>query len=55
LYHFIIIDTSSYLNEPVISAMDEADLIVLLTTQDIPAIRDTKIYLNLVDSFNTNR
>lgn len=55
LYHFIIIDTSSYLNEPVISAMDEADLIVLLTTQDIPAIRDTKIYLNLVDSFNISK
>jgi pilus assembly protein CpaE len=55
LYHFIIIDTSSYLNEPVISAMDEADLIVLLTTQDIPAIRDTKIYLNLVESFNISK
>ena len=55
LYHFIIIDTSSYLNEPVISAMDEADLIVLLTTQDIPAIRDTKIFLNLVDSLNISK
>lgn len=55
LYHFIIIDTSSYLNEPVISAMDEADLIVLLTTQDIPAIRDTKVFLNLVDSLNISK
>jgi pilus assembly protein CpaE len=55
LFHFIIIDTSSYLTDPVISAMDESDLIVLLTTQDIPAIRDTKIYLNLVESLNISK
>jgi pilus assembly protein CpaE len=55
LYHFVIIDTSSYLSEPIIAAMDESDLIILLTTQDIPAIRDTKIYLNLVDSFNISK
>jgi pilus assembly protein CpaE len=55
LYHFIIIDTSSYLTDPIISAMDEADLIVLLTTQDIPAIRDTKVFLNLVESFNISK
>lgn len=55
MYQYIVIDTSSYLNDPVISAMDEADLIVLLTTQDIPAIRDTKIFLNLVDSLNISK
>jgi pilus assembly protein CpaE len=55
LYHFVIVDTSSYLTDPMISAMDEADLIVLLTTQDIPAIRDTKIYLNLIESFNISK
>ncbi|MBN2258054.1 MAG: response regulator [Anaerolineaceae bacterium] len=55
LYHFVIIDTSSYLTEPIIAALDEADLIVLLTTQDIPAIRDTKIFLNLVESFNISK
>jgi len=55
LFHFIVIDTSSYLTDPIISAMDEADLIVLLTTQDIPAIRDTKIFLNLVDSLNISK
>ena len=55
MYQYIVIDTSSYLNDPIISAMDEADLIVLLTTQDIPAIRDTKIFLNLVDSLNISK
>ncbi|MGA9399125.1 MAG: response regulator [Anaerolineaceae bacterium] len=55
LFHFIVVDTSSYLTDPIISAMDEADLIVLLTTQDIPAIRDTKIFLNLVDSLNISK
>jgi pilus assembly protein CpaE len=55
LYHFIIIDTSSYLTDPIITAMDEADQIVLLTTQDIPSIRDTKIFLNLIESLNISK
>lgn len=55
LFQFTVIDTSSYLTDPMISAMDEADLIVLLTTQDIPAIRDTKIFLNLVESLNISK
>lgn len=50
MYHYIIIDTSSYLTEVVQAALDEADLILLLTTQSIPAIKNANYFLNLTDS-----
>ncbi len=50
-YDYIIVDTSSYLNDPILAAMDAADLIVLLTTQEIPAIKNARLFLDLVHSF----
>jgi pilus assembly protein CpaE len=35
--------------------MDISDLIVLITTQEIPAIRDAKIFLSLVDGMRISR
>jgi pilus assembly protein CpaE len=50
VYRFIIIDTSSYLTEVVQAALDEANLILLLTTQSIPAIKNANHFLNLTDA-----
>jgi pilus assembly protein CpaE len=35
--------------------MEITDILVLLTTQDIPAIKNAKAFLNLVDGFKFNR
>ena len=50
LYKYIIVDTSSYLTGAVMAALDEADLILLLTSQSIPAIKNANYFLNLTDS-----
>ena len=50
VYRFIIIDTSSYLTEVVQAALDEANLILLLTTQSIPSIKNANHFLNLADA-----
>ena len=55
IYSYIVVDTSCYLTDIVLSVMDISDLIVLITTQDIPAIRDSKIFLSLVDGMRINR
>lgn len=55
IYSYIVVDTSSYLTEVVLSAMEVADVIVLMTTQDIPAIKNAKSFLNLADAFKFNR
>ncbi|MCD4674103.1 MAG: response regulator [Anaerolineaceae bacterium] len=50
LYRYIIVDTSSYLTEAVQAALDEANLILLLTSQSIPAIKNANYFLNLTDA-----
>jgi pilus assembly protein CpaE len=55
LYHYVIIDTSSYLTDIVLSSIDLADLLVLITTQDIPAIKSAKAFLSLADAIQLQR
>jgi pilus assembly protein CpaE len=50
LYKYIIIDTSSYLSEPVQAALESADVIVLVTAQTIPSIINTSNFLGLADA-----
>jgi pilus assembly protein CpaE len=55
LYEYIIIDTTPYLTEIVQSALDIANLIVLIATQDIPSIKSINSFLSLSDQSGINR
>jgi pilus assembly protein CpaE len=55
MYTYIIVDTSSFLSDVVISAMDIADLTLLITTQDIPSIKNAKAFLSLADGMRISR
>ncbi len=55
LYNYIIIDTTPYLCDPVQSALDISDIIVLVTTQDIPAIKNASSFLTLADALGISR
>ena len=50
MYAYIVVDTSSYLTEVVLSSLEKADLIVLITTQDLPSIKSANSFLNLADA-----
>jgi pilus assembly protein CpaE len=50
IYKYIVVDTSSYLTGAVMAALDEADLILLLTSQSIPAIKNANYFFNLTDA-----
>jgi pilus assembly protein CpaE len=52
IYAYIVVDTSSYLNDVTLSVLDVADAIVLVTTQDIPSIKDDRLFLDLLLSLN---
>jgi pilus assembly protein CpaE len=54
-YTYIVVDTTSYLTDVVQVALENADLIVLLTTQDIPAIKNTNAFLTLADASGIQR
>lgn len=55
IYAFIIVDTTSQLTEVVQSALDVADLITLITTQDIPSIKNCNLFLTLADASGIKR
>jgi pilus assembly protein CpaE len=55
VYAYIIVDTTPYLTEVVQSALEISDLIVLITTQDIPSIKNCGSFLTLSDASGIKR
>ncbi|OGN75929.1 MAG: hypothetical protein A2X25_01960 [Chloroflexi bacterium GWB2_49_20] len=48
MYAYIVVDTSSYVNDVTLAVLDVCDVIVLLTTQDIPSIKNIRLFLDLM-------
>ena len=54
-FNFIIIDTSSYLSDVVQSALSTSDVIVLISTPEIPSIKNCSQFLSLADMSGIER
>ncbi len=52
MYAYIIVDTSSYLNDITLSVLDVAEAVVLVTVQDIPSIKNDRLFLDLLLTLN---
>jgi pilus assembly protein CpaE len=46
LYAYIVIDTTPALNDITLTAIDKSNAIVLVTTQDIPSIKNARLFLD---------
>ena len=55
LYSYVVIDTSSTLTDVVLSAIDVSDVVVLIATQDIPSINNSRLFLDLIDVLEIDR
>ncbi len=55
IYAYIVIDTATFLTDVVQSALDISDLIILVTTQDIPSIKNANLFLSLADAVGWKR
>jgi pilus assembly protein CpaE len=55
LYAYVIVDTAAYLTDVTLAAIDVSDLIVLVTTQDIPAIKNCRLFLDLLQTMGVDR
>lgn len=55
LYSYVIVDTASALQNITASAIDNSDLLVLLTTQDIPSIKNSRLFLDEIDALGFDR
>jgi pilus assembly protein CpaE len=48
IYAYVIVDTTSFLNDITLSVLDTADLVLLITTQDFPSIKNDHLFLELL-------
>ena len=55
MYAYVIVDTATLLTDATLSAIDVSDLIVLVTTQDIPAIKNCRLFLDLSQTLGIER
>ncbi|NOY97770.1 MAG: response regulator/pilus assembly protein [Chloroflexi bacterium] len=55
LYAYVVVDTTPLLTDITLSAIDESDIVVLVTTQDIPAIKNARLFLDLLTTLGIDR
>jgi pilus assembly protein CpaE len=54
-YKTIVIDTETVITDYVLTVFDMSDVVVLLTTQDIPCIKNTRLFLDLAIALGISR
>jgi pilus assembly protein CpaE len=55
IYDYVVVDTPTALNDITLSVLDATDLIVLVLTQDIAAVKNTRLFLSIIDGLHINR
>ena len=55
MFSYVIVDASTALTDVVLSAMDACDLVVLMTTQEIPAIKNARLFIDLANVLGIDR
>ena len=55
LYSYVVIDTASLLTDVTLAAIDLSDLVVLVSTQDIPSIKNCRLFLDLSQTLDLSR
>ena len=55
LYAYVVVDTVPVLTDITLAAIDASDSIVLISTQDIPAIKNTRLFLDLSETLGVPR
>jgi pilus assembly protein CpaE len=55
IYAYIVIDTTPSLNDITLTAIDKSDALVLVTTQDIPSIKNARLFLDLLQTIGLDR
>ena len=49
MYDFVVVDTPAQFSEHVLTAMDVSSQLVLLTTPDVPALKNLRVTLDMLD------
>lgn len=51
-FDYVFFDTRPTFTEPVLGILDDADTVLLITTADIPSIRNARLFFEVVDQLN---
>lgn len=52
MYDYIIVDTSQGFSDPILISLDNADQILLISTLDIPTVKNIRLCLEVMDSLH---
>jgi len=55
MFSYVVVDTSSALTDITLAAIDSSDILILLTTQDIPSLKNSRLFLDLTDMLGIDR
>jgi pilus assembly protein CpaE len=55
IYSYVVVDTSTILTDVILSAIDLSDVVVLVTTQEIPAIKNSRLILDLLNTMGISK
>lgn len=55
VYAYVVIDTSHAITDVTLAALDTSDVVVLVGTQDIPAIKNIRLFLDLLNTIGVQR
>ena len=55
LYAYVVVDTSPTLTDVTLATIDVSDIILLVTTQDIPSIKNCRLFLDLLQNLGVKR
>ncbi len=52
MFQYVVVDTSSALNESTIGAIDSSDIVVLIGAPDLPTIKNLRMFFDLSEALN---
>jgi pilus assembly protein CpaE len=55
MYAYVVVDTAALLTDVTLAAIDLSDVLILVTTQDIPSIKNCRLFLDLSQTLGIER
>src|SRR5688572_753171 len=55
MFAYVVVDTASILTDVVLGSIDVSDVILVITTQEIPAIKNTRLFLDLLQTMGIGK
>lgn len=55
MFSYIVVNTSSFISDPVLAALDAGDVVVLVCNQEVVSIKSARAFLDLWDGFGLSK